>query len=584
MTPPQKRAVLLLTIVIALTRLLAVAHSMWDWDEGLFSLGVRDYDVAVQHPHPPGYPLFIAAAKIVHLAGVNEFRSLQVIAVLGACALFPVLFWLASELGFPFATAVCGAALFAFFPNVWIYGGTGFSDVPSTAAGFAACALLLRGRRDKRAYVLGAIALGIAAGMRTPNLLLGFVPALMATWHRLRARDFGAVALAIVLGGAIAGGSYLGAALASESIDAYREAVRIQSKWVHDVDSFHNPTRPPLVEVAKVFFARAVQHRDFMNTLLILGAISLLASIVTRRAAPWLVLLMFLPLAVLAWLELDINTAGRYAIAYMAAYALLAADALRVVFRKAWLQGLLCAGVVIWISIWTWPALEAQRKTDSPPAGALGWIARNVPPEQHVYVHGSYGPEGAYLLPHRNVTYFDEPREVGMSNADAWIVDADVVPGAMNFVRSRRNNLWRIVRQRGFEASVLRVASLVAFGDGWYPQEQNENGIWHWMARESRASFAPLPKSGRVSMRMYVPGDLPKRPSIEVWLNGALLERFTPADDLVEKSWVVESRHDAPNELRITTTEAIVPARSGKSHDTRELALRVDALSWTPVP
>jgi hypothetical protein len=63
-TARQKRIVLVLTIAIALTRLAATARSLWDWDEALFTMAVRDYDVARHHPHPPGYPLFIAALPI----------------------------------------------------------------------------------------------------------------------------------------------------------------------------------------------------------------------------------------------------------------------------------------------------------------------------------------------------------------------------------------------------------------------------------------------------------------------------------------------------------------------------------------
>jgi hypothetical protein len=283
MTPFQKRILILLSVVIGLTRLLAIARTLFDWDEALFSMGVQEYDVAAYHPHPPGYPLFIAAAKVVHALGAGEFRSLQAVVFLGAVFIFPALFFLARELGFDFTTSTCGAALFAFLPNVWVYSGTGFSDIPATALGFAACALLLHGRRDSRSYVLGAILLGAAAGFRPPNLLIGALPALMATWHRARARAFGAVAVAIIVGAAVVGGIYLGAAAASSSMDDYVKAVRIQSQYVHDVDSWHNPHRGPLGDVAKAFFVFPVDQHAQMTGLLILGLISLAAGVVRRN-------------------------------------------------------------------------------------------------------------------------------------------------------------------------------------------------------------------------------------------------------------------------------------------------------------
>ena len=39
--------------------------SLEDLDSINFALGVRDFDVARHQPHPPGYPVFIAAAKAV---------------------------------------------------------------------------------------------------------------------------------------------------------------------------------------------------------------------------------------------------------------------------------------------------------------------------------------------------------------------------------------------------------------------------------------------------------------------------------------------------------------------------------------
>jgi 4-amino-4-deoxy-L-arabinose transferase-like glycosyltransferase len=186
MTSRQTKIFFALAALAGLTRFAAVARSMWDWDEALFTLAVADYDVYAHRPHPPGYPLFIAAAKLIHLLGPGEFRSLQSLVVLGALFVFPAVFFLARELGFDFATSIGGALIFAFLPNVWLYGGTAFSDVPATVLGLAACTLLLRGRRDARAYVAGAVVLAISVGIRPANLLLAAVPAALATIARHR--------------------------------------------------------------------------------------------------------------------------------------------------------------------------------------------------------------------------------------------------------------------------------------------------------------------------------------------------------------------------------------------------------------
>jgi hypothetical protein len=585
MTERERRILLVVAIAVALTRFLAVAHNLFDWDEGLFSAGVLDYDVVNHHPHPPGYPLFIVAAKLIHLFGVPPFRALQTIVVLGALALFPAAYFLARALGFSFGTSVAGAAIYCFLPNVWIYGGTGFSDIPATALGFAACALLLRGRTDRRAYIYGAILLGIAAGFRPPNLAIGAVPALVATWSRIRARDWRAVISAIALGGVIAGGSYVGAALASSSVDGYLGALRSQSQWVHDIDSWHNPGRAPLPRVARMFFLWPFEQHAQMVGLVSLALLGLLASLVvaTSRRAAILLVAMFLPLAITTWLNLDVEAAGRYAIPYLVAYALLAAEGLRMLaLRRGAALAALASVVVLVFGVWTWPALTLQRRRDAPPVAALNWIRRNVPRDAKVYVHGGIGPLASIVLRDREPLYYDSIDQISLTNGDAWLLDLRIVPGAHNFVWPRKE-LWKILRRRNFEASISRVSARTIFGSGFYSEEGSGLEVFRWMGHEGRVQMPAFRGDGRLHLRTYVPiNTLPAHPTIEVWLNGKLVDRFAGDRDEVDRSWIVPSRADAPNELRITTSGTVNPKALGKSEDSRDLGLRIDVLSWMP--
>ncbi|MDG6146438.1 hypothetical protein NF717_12415, partial [Lactococcus formosensis] len=72
------------------------------------------------------------------------------------------------------------ALLLAFSPNVWFFGETAFSDVPSMVLVVFACALLLRGCRSDTAFFAGAIVLAGSAGMRPQNLAIGFAPVVIA--------------------------------------------------------------------------------------------------------------------------------------------------------------------------------------------------------------------------------------------------------------------------------------------------------------------------------------------------------------------------------------------------------------------
>ena len=81
----------LLTLLIPVTRWFALSRTPWDSDEGLFISALKHYDVHLHHPHPPGFPLFIATAKIFTAFGVREFRALQLVAAGASCLIVPAM-------------------------------------------------------------------------------------------------------------------------------------------------------------------------------------------------------------------------------------------------------------------------------------------------------------------------------------------------------------------------------------------------------------------------------------------------------------------------------------------------------------
>src|SRR4051794_41851056 len=84
----QASAAMLALVFLAL-HLPYFPKSLEDLDSINFALGVRHFDVAEHQPHPPGYPLYIAAAKAVHVVVGPEGRALSLLSVVaGALALF----------------------------------------------------------------------------------------------------------------------------------------------------------------------------------------------------------------------------------------------------------------------------------------------------------------------------------------------------------------------------------------------------------------------------------------------------------------------------------------------------------------
>ena len=582
----QRATLIAGSVVAAASRLLARSHSMWDWDEALFCLGVRDYNVVQHHPHPPGYPLFVGAAKLVRLVVHSDFLALQIVVLLAGAALLPLVFFFAREARFSFGAAFGGALIFVFLPNVWIYGGTAMSDIPSLALTLLACALLLRGCRSSRAYLAGAVCLGLATGIRPQALMVGIACGAIATIVRWRAQRRIVLAAAL-LGAAIVAGCYTGAALASDPPGDYLGVVRLQSHYVRVIDSYHNPGRAPLPELAPLFFFRPVAT-NAVEIVSILAALGAVAGIVMRRAPVLIALATFIPFAIFAWMMLDAAAVSRYAIGYLPLYALLAAEALSLGGRlREPVPQIACALLAAGLAVWTWPATKRVRSADAPPVAAIRWVLHNAyPGASTLFVHAGFGPFAEYFLHEYQSRPFTDVNEVPYTGfvEPAFILVPNAVQAndAHNFMRPH-DRLWRIMRQRYFEAAVLPAWDLVRFGDGWHDAEGDGTSDWRWMKKSSRTMLPPAGARSRLVLKFDVPLDaLPSPPTIDVAVNGAPVERFVAAQPSMEKSWIVAGREHEANELRITTSETVVPAKTHPGADARELGLKLLAITWQP--
>src|SRR2546423_9873306 len=305
-----------------------MATTQVDWDESVVASGVGGYDVAAQHAHPPGFPLFIVFAKIFRPFVHRDFRALQGVVALAAVLLFPATFFLLRELRLHFRIAMSGAVLTAFLPSVWYYGGTALSDIPALCAAVIAAALLLAGARNPRAWIAGMFVTGIAGGIRPLHVAIAAVPALAGAAALRRTRT-------IVTGCAVflvtVASSYFGAAMASFNPPwGYLREIGVTLRYIGSIDSFNNVTRPPLRDLFPTFFVHAHGGGRAGAALFGLALIGFAAAVFQRRAAMLMTAPMFAPIAIATWMMLDKTAASRYSLAYGLLYSAAPAHALDV--------------------------------------------------------------------------------------------------------------------------------------------------------------------------------------------------------------------------------------------------------------
>ena len=159
-----------------------IAPSLEDIDSINFALGLRDFDPARHQPHPPGSPVYIALGRaLLMLVSIIRPALDQITAealtlgiwslVAGVVAVFASaeLFALLAPQR-PLA-AIWGVVLLAASPLFWLSGLRPMSDLPGLAAALVAQVLILQGRKDRQRLVYGALASGVAIGIRLQTRL-----------------------------------------------------------------------------------------------------------------------------------------------------------------------------------------------------------------------------------------------------------------------------------------------------------------------------------------------------------------------------------------------------------------------------
>ncbi len=559
-------------LLCAATRFLALAKSLWEWDEALLVLGMRDYNVGLHHPHPPGFPVFIALGHLFRLVAPSDFRALQAINIAASLLVFPAMYFFARELKFRFELAVMAGALFAFFPNVWFFGGGAFSDVPSIVLVLFAVKLLIRGAENRNAYFFGTLLLALAIGIRPQNFLVGLLPGIYAT----RKRRPHEVLIALLIGVVVVGAAFGGAIYATGSYEQYVSVVKQHGEYIARVDSWRNPDRPAMWRLVDRFFMRQYQAPvlSFVATLFVF--VSMYGSI-RRRSRPMLFAAMtFVPFALFAWAMLDRYSISRFSIGYQPLFALLLADGIDRVAKK-WAP-LAAAALAAGFAIFTIPALTPVRNEVAPTVQAARAVVDQVNPRTEQLLAGHTVSKFLDLVvPGFPYTRVSDDRALPLSSKKSWILAEITETGEGGFVfRRERNNLWNIARHHYFEIKLQPVEQHPRFASGWYEPESHDIWQWRWMG--ARGTIILPPGEGRTLLRMNLTPEnrvSDQKATVTVKLNGAVIDTFRPNGEMLRDYRVVAAPDRQPNVLEISSDRTV-------TKDGRTVSLKLQDLGWGP--
>lgn len=181
--------VLMLALGTILSRFPFRSQILYHWDSVNFAYAMREFSVAREQPHPPGYIVYVWLCRVVDLL----FHDAQVTMVwisIVASALAVVALFCLSKAMWNRRVGLIAALLLASSPLFWFYGEIALPHTVDTFLVILSVWWLYEVMRGNDRYVLLAVvALGIAGGVRQQTLVflapLGLFAVRRIGWKRL---------------------------------------------------------------------------------------------------------------------------------------------------------------------------------------------------------------------------------------------------------------------------------------------------------------------------------------------------------------------------------------------------------------
>jgi len=364
--------------------------SLDDFDSVSFALALREFNLALQQPHPPGYPAYVAAARLIGTLGGDATWTLTTLSALAGGVAVAATVGLGYVVGgSSLRTGVLAASPMALMPVFWLTAELALSDMPALAAGLLAA--LAVASRPGSAWGLGLAGLvaGIVLGFRPQNVLLIAPFALYMLFTLLRTRRTRAAVL-FVLAGLVGVAVWLVPLVAvSGGLQTYVSLVRAEGSHFWTADSLFGSSKPVdtqlparMADFAHIFIGQALAVGAGVALpgpvpLIALLGVPIAAVMLNRRNAwVWVVSAAFV-LCLAQYFALESLERSRLMLPFVATLFLLLALMLTRV--PLWVSGSLVAVACVALGTRSWPLAQVLASQPTPPAQAVAYARQRFP-------------------------------------------------------------------------------------------------------------------------------------------------------------------------------------------------------------
>ena len=396
-------------LLVLAVRLATLPRTFWEMDELLFASAVLKFDPWRGHPHPPGYPLFVALGKLFNLFFHDPFTSFVTLSVICSVLTFVVLLRAFRLCLDDDDLAFCGALLFSFSTTVLLHGPLAFSEIPAML--FIALALWAAATMRDDATIRSAVVLGVAVsaaiGTR-PQLVVTLFPfVLFAVIVTRSGRKFVAVLAAFTAMSLLWFVPLMNAAGGLSRLIEW-ETRQASYVAVHDAELSRG------ARSAGMLLARFVAHPWGPKAIAIpVLAFAAIGAVTLLRRRPR----AFIPLALLGGVHLlfelramDPADAARYSIplvAIVAAFAAAGLGLLRARIAPYAVTLIVAVASIVYVS----PILIDRAEHPSPPAAAAAFATQHYARDTMVLYDVALRPHADYLMLFRSLSIDDGLRE-----------------------------------------------------------------------------------------------------------------------------------------------------------------------------
>lgn len=193
-------AVVLFTATI-ISRIPFRSRTLYGDDSSGFALGLEDFDLLRQRPHPPGYIIYIAAGRVFNIFFNDANAALVALSIFSAAVAVVGIYFMGKSI-FGRTEGIIAAILLFFSPLFWLYSEVALTYAVGVPPALLITWLLYQMFFHRRYAILCGIVMGLAAGLRQ-DLLIYFAPVFFfASWRvgwRRMLVSWGAVLLGVAI-------------------------------------------------------------------------------------------------------------------------------------------------------------------------------------------------------------------------------------------------------------------------------------------------------------------------------------------------------------------------------------------------